>query len=91
MFTWIFWILAIWFVVNVIWMWFDLDNEQLQKTFAWINVAAVIIGFWVFYGATSVASLATWFQVLNWVNVVLAAIQFYFGYRRANGSSHKTA
>ena len=91
MFTWIFWILAIWFVVNVIWMWFDLDNEPLQKTFAWINVAAVVIGFWVFYGATSVASLATWFQVLNWVNVVLAATQFYFGYRHANSSSHKTA
>jgi len=90
MFTWTFWILAIWFVVNVIWMWFDLDNGPLQKTFAWINVAAVIIGFWVFYGTTSVASLSTWFQVLNWVNIVLAAVQFYFGYRHANERSHKT-
>jgi len=56
MFTWIFWLLAIWFVVNIIWMWFDLDNEPLQKTFAWINVAAVIVGFWVFYGTPVVAS-----------------------------------
>jgi len=89
MFTWIFWLLAIWFVVNIIWMWFDLDNEPLQKTFAWINVAAVIVGFWVFYGTPVVASLTTWFQVLNWLNVVLAATQFYFGYRPAN--HHKTA
>ena len=31
MFNTIFWILAIWFVVNVIWMWFQLDNQTLQK------------------------------------------------------------
>lgn len=49
MFNTIFWILAIWFVVNVIWMWFQLDNQTLQKTFAWINVCAVFIGFWVYY------------------------------------------
>ena len=48
MFTTIFWILAIWFVINVIWMWFQLNNKTLQKTFAWINVAAIIIGFWVY-------------------------------------------
>jgi len=88
MFTWSFWILAVWFVVNVIWMWFDLDNQQLQKTFAYINVVAVIWGFWAFYGATPVAALNTWFQVLNWANVILAAVQFYFGYRQ---SSHRTA
>ena len=43
----IFWILAIWFVINVIWMWFQLNNQILQKTFAWINVCAIVIGFWV--------------------------------------------
>lgn len=88
MFTWMFWILAIWFIINAVWMWFDLDNKTLQKTFAWINVAAIIIGFWTFYGATPVDSLSTWFQVLNWVNIVLAATQFYFGYRK---SQHKVA
>ncbi|ETY74345.1 hypothetical protein [Lactiplantibacillus fabifermentans] len=89
MFTWSFWILAVWFVVNAIWMWFDLDNQPLQKTFAWINVVAVIWGFWAFYGATSVADLNTWFQVLNWLNVILAATQFYFGYRKSQ--QHKVA
>lgn len=88
MFTWSFWILAIWFVVNAVWMWFDLDNQSLQKTFAYINVVAVIWGFWAFYGATPVDALTIWFQVLNWANVILAALQFYFGYR---SSSHRTA
>lgn len=36
MFTTMFWILAIWFIINVIWMWFATDNQKLQKTFAWI-------------------------------------------------------
>ncbi|BDZ30888.1 hypothetical protein RA086_06925 [Lactiplantibacillus sp. WILCCON 0030] len=89
MFTWSFWILAIWFVVNAIWMWFDLDNQSLLRTFAYINVVAVIWGFWAFYGATPVSGLNTWFQVLNWANVVLAALQFYFGYRQT--STHRTA
>ena len=66
-------------------MWFKLDDQKLQKTFAWINVAAVIVGFWVFYGVSHLAStLATWFLVVNWVNVVIAILQFYFGYRKAN-------
>ena len=26
----IFWILAIWFVINVIWMWFQLNNQILH-------------------------------------------------------------
>lgn len=81
MFTWSFWILLVWLVVNGIWMWFDLNNQQLQKTFAWINVVAIIWGFWAFYGATPVAALSTWFQVVNWVTVIIAVIQFYFGYR----------
>ena len=66
-------------------MWFKLDDQKLQKTFAWINVVAVIVGFWVFYGVSYLAStLATWFLVVNWVNVVIAILQFYFGYRKAN-------
>ena len=51
MFNTVFWIIAIWFVINVIWMWFRLDDQKLQKTFAWINVCAIIIGFCVYYMA----------------------------------------
>lgn len=82
MFSTIFWILAIWFVINVIWMWFQLNNQGLQKTFAWINVVAIIIGFWVFYGVSHVAGgIATCFLWMNWINVVIACLQFYYGYR----------
>lgn len=85
MFNAIFWILLIWLLINGIWMWFKLDDQKLQKTFAWINVVAVIVGFWVFYGVSHPAGiLATWFLVVNWVNVVIAILQFYFGYRKAN-------
>lgn len=85
MFTTIFWILAIWFVINVIWMWFQLNNKTLQKTFAWINVAAIIIGFWVYYGVGHVGNpVAGWFIAMNWINIVVACIQFYFGYRSNN-------
>ena len=44
MFNAIFWILLIWLLINGIWMWFKLDDQKLQKTFAWINVVAVIVG-----------------------------------------------
>ncbi|MGN1271538.1 MAG: hypothetical protein ACI4T3_00130 [Lactobacillus sp.] len=85
MFDTIFWILAIWFIINVIWMWFKLDDQKLQKTFAWINVVAVVIGFWVFYGVSHPAgALTNWFTALNWINIVLAIIQFYFGYRNSD-------
>ena len=84
----IFWILAIWFVINVIWMWFQLNNQILQKTFAWINVCAIVIGFWVYYGVSHDASAINgWFIAMNWVNVAIAAIQFYFGYRTSNDST----
>ena len=85
MFQTFFWILAVWFVINVIWMWFQLNNQQLQKWFAWINVVAIVIGFWVYYGAThDYGGIAPWFLTMNWVNVVIACIQFYFGYRKNN-------
>lgn len=85
MFNFVFWVLAIWFLINVIWMWFKLDNQSLQKTFAWINVAAVVIGFWVFYGVSHPAgALSNCFLAINWLNVVLAIVQFYFGYRKLN-------
>ena len=51
MFNTVFWIIAIWFVINVIWMWFRFDDQKLQKTSAWINVCAIIIGFCVYYMA----------------------------------------
>lgn len=38
MFTWTFWILAIWFVINAIWMWFELDNQNLQKSWAGLTL-----------------------------------------------------
>lgn len=85
MFNVVFWILAIWFIVNVIWMWFRVNDQKLQKTFAWINCLAIVIGFWVYYGVTHDAnSLANWFICLNWANVILAIIQFYLGYRHNN-------
>ncbi|WP_054654799.1 hypothetical protein [Lentilactobacillus kisonensis] len=82
MFAGTFWVLAVWFIVNVIWMWFALDNQTLQKTFAWINVVAVIVGFWVYFASSSVGGISTWFNVLNYVNIVLACVQFYYGYRK---------
>ena len=88
MFDVIFWVLAIWFVVNVVWMWFALNNQILQKTFAWINVCAIVIGFWVYYGMTHDGNVLNgWFLTMNWVNIAIAAIQFYFGYR-ANNVTH---
>ncbi|KRN02047.1 hypothetical protein FD13_GL000353 [Levilactobacillus senmaizukei DSM 21775 = NBRC 103853] len=52
-----------------------------MKWFGWINVIAIVWGFWAFYGAVSVASLTGWFTTVNWVNVVLAICQFYLAYR----------
>ena len=46
MFDFVFWVLVIWFIINVIWMWFVLNKQSYQKSLAWINVA--IIGFWVY-------------------------------------------
>jgi len=88
MFTTIFWILAVWFIVNVIWMWFATDNQNLQKAFAWINVAAIIIGFWVYFGTTKVSGIDTWFNIMNYANIVLALIQFYFGFRSNHTMKH---
>lgn len=48
MFSFVFWVLLCWFIVNVIWMWFVLKNQTYQRVFAWINVCAVVIGFWVY-------------------------------------------
>lgn len=86
MFAGTFWVLAVWFIVNVIWMWFALDNQSLQKTFAWINVVAVVIGFWVYFTGTSGTGISTWFNVLNYVNIVLACVQFYYGYRKLHNT-----
>lgn len=83
MFKAMFWILLIWLIINGIWRCFKLSDQTLQKTFAWINVVAIIIGFWVYYGAAhDPGTMATWFLVINWVNVVIAILQVYFGYRK---------
>ena len=85
MFSFVFWVLLCWFIVNVIWMWFVLKNQTYQRVFAWINVCAVVIGFWVYYVvAHDPSGIAIWFIWLNWINVVLACLQFYFGYRKLN-------
>jgi len=88
MFTTIFWILAIWFIINVIWMWFATDNQNLQKTFGWINVVAVIVGFWVYYGTSRVSGIDTWFNIMNYANIVVAIVQFYFAYRNTHTMKH---
>lgn len=90
MFTTLFWILAVWFIVNVIWMWFVMDKPNTEKTFAWINVVAIVIGFWVYFGAAKVGGIDAWFNALNYVNIVLAIVQFYIGYHGVNHSSHTT-
>lgn len=91
MFNFVFWVLAIWFVVNVVWMWFKLDDQKLQKTFAWINVCAIVIGFWVYYSVTHDASaIDGWFIAMNWANIVVAALQFYFGYKNMTNVHHTT-
>ena len=75
MFDFVFWVLVIWFIINVIWMWFVLNKQSYQKSFAWINVAAVIIGFWVYYGTGAHSGgLADCFLWLNWLNVVLSIV-----------------
>lgn len=98
MFNFVFWVLAIWFVIIVVWRWFKLDDQTLQKTFTWINVCAIVIEFWVYYGVTHDASgIDGWFITMNWVNIAVAAIQFYFGYRNltnthsAHNIHHKAA
>lgn len=91
MFTWIFWILAIWFVINFVWTWFVRDNRTYPKTFAWINVVATIIGFWVYFGVShDPSTLATCFLWLNWINVVWTIIQFFMGYENPN-RNHKVS
>lgn len=83
MFNTIFIILAIWFITNAIWMWFHLNDHIFQQTLAWLNVCAIIIGFWVYYGFMYDAGISNgWFIALNCLNVILAALQFYFGFRK---------
>jgi len=88
MFTTMFWILAIWFVVNAIWMYVKRDDQQLQKALGWVNVVAVIAGFWTYFGVSQVAGIDTWFNILNYVNIVLAATQLYLGYRNGHSVKH---
>lgn len=78
----IFWVLALWLIVNVAWTVAQLNNKLMAKTFAWINLVAIIIGFWTYYASGTVGSIGPWFQLINWTNVVLALFQFYNGYRQ---------
>ncbi|AWD61946.1 hypothetical protein LWHH1689_0598 [Limosilactobacillus reuteri] len=45
MFSAVFWVLAFWFIVNLVWTIAHLNNRMMSRTFAWINVVAVVIGF----------------------------------------------
>jgi len=89
MFTTTFWILAIWLIINGVWTCFATHNQELMKWFGWINVIAIIGGFWVFYGVAGVAALSGWFTTVNWVNVVLAIVQFYLAYRGAHATAQQ--
>lgn len=84
MFTIVFVILAIWFVANVSLMWFTTGDKKLEKTFGWINVAAIIIGFGVYFTATKVNGIENWFNAMNYLNILVALAQLYFGY----GNNH---
>lgn len=81
MFSAVFWVLAFWLIVNLVWTVAQLGNRLMSKTFAWINVVVVIIGFWTYYAANNGSGIAPWFLFINWTNVVLAIFQFYNGYR----------
>ena len=69
-------ILVLWLIVDIIW---ELSRPR-------DNLIAIIGGFSVFYGVTHFdnANLVPWFICLNWINVVAAGLQFYFGYFRHN-------
>ena len=50
--------------------------------------------FLVYYGMTHDGNVLNgWFLTMNWVNIAIAAIQFYFGYRENNvtHNGHTTA
>ncbi|HCD07709.1 MAG TPA: hypothetical protein DEQ50_05535 [Lactobacillus sp.] len=88
MFTIIFWILAVWFIVNVIGMWFAINNKDLQRSLGFINVAAVIIGFLAYSILAKVASLEALFSAINYLNIIVAIVQLYFGFRTGHIHNH---
>ena len=47
MFSAVFWVLAFWFIVNLVWTIARLNNRMMSRTFAWINVAGaeLLLGF----------------------------------------------
>lgn len=50
---------------------------------------AIVIGFWVYYGVThDVSGIDGWFITMNWVNIAVAAIQVYFGYKSMSNANH---
>ncbi len=82
MYTWTFWILTVWLIVNGIWMWSVRDNQNDQKIFAWVNVVALIWGFWVYFGVPATGNLGGWLLTINIITIVLAIFQFYYGYKK---------
>lgn len=88
MFTIIFWILAVWFVINVIWMWFAINNKDLQRSLGFINVAAIIIGFISYSILAKVTSLEIFFNAINYLNIIVALVQLYIGFHTGHTRNH---
>lgn len=84
MFTGTFAILVLWLMVDLLWELSRPRDIVMRRICAWINLVAVIGGFAVFFGVTHLgnAAIVPWFICLNWINVVAAGFQFYFGYFR---------
>ena len=77
-------ILVLWLIVDIIWELSRPRDIVMRRLCAWLNLIAIIGGFSVFYGVTHFdnANLVPSFICLNWINVVAAGLQFYFGYFR---------
>lgn len=83
MFTGTFAILILWLLVNIFWELSRPRDIVMKRICAWASLVAVIGGFWVFYGVEHLnGDIVPWFIALNWINVVAAGLQFYFGYAR---------
>ncbi|MBD5806954.1 hypothetical protein EAI26_03765 [Lactobacillus sp. 0.1XD8-4] len=84
MFTGTFSILVLWLIVDIFWILSRPKDIVMRRICAWINLIAIIGGFSVFYGVTHLgnANIVPWFICLNWLNVIAAGFQFYFGYAR---------
>lgn len=83
MFNGAFAILVLWLLVDLFWFLCRPRDIVMRRICAWLNVFAIIGGFWIFYGVEHLGGgIAPWFITLNWINVIIAGLQFYYGYQR---------